>query len=140
TGAIQLPDERHQRMSGLREAGPDGGENDVLEMRLGDDLASGFHGNDAELGLRLRERGFDVEPRLEARGLGEERADARVLDAKRGRLLKHGSRASPRRSRTRARCSRRRSSLARPPPRRRESPPGAPPTGGTWTRCGGSRS
>ena len=79
-GAVELPDERHQRVAGLREPGAHGGQIEVLQLRLGDDLARGGRGNDAELGLRLGQRRLDVEPRLEARGLGEEGAHARVLD------------------------------------------------------------
>jgi hypothetical protein len=57
---------------------------------LTDDLARGGIGDDAELRLRQRERGFHVEPGLEARGLGEQRAHAGVVDAERGRFVLHG--------------------------------------------------
>ncbi len=79
-GAVERPDERHQRVAGLREPGAHGGQIEVLQLRLGDDLARGGRRDDAELGLRLGQGRLDVEPRLEARGLGEEGAHARVLD------------------------------------------------------------
>src|SRR6266581_1994755 len=70
--AIQRPDQRHQRMAGLRQAGAHGREVQILEMRLADDLASGAFGDNAQLGLRLRQGRLHVEPRLEARGFGEQ--------------------------------------------------------------------
>ncbi len=79
-GAVERPDQRHQWVAGLREPGAHGGQIEVLQLRLGDDLARGGRGNDAELGLRLGQRRLDVEPRLEARGLGEEGAHAGILD------------------------------------------------------------
>ena len=36
--AIELPDQRHQRMTGLREPRPHGGEIEILQLRLGDRL------------------------------------------------------------------------------------------------------
>jgi hypothetical protein len=50
-------------------------------VRLADDLPGGGLRDDAELGLRLRERGLDIQPGLKARGFREQRADARILDA-----------------------------------------------------------
>ncbi len=90
-GAIQLPDQRHERMPCAGQACPHRLEVEVRHVRLAGDLAGGALGNDAQLGLRLREGRFDVEPGLEARGLGEQRPHARVVDPERGRLFLHES-------------------------------------------------
>src|SRR5206468_4403270 len=87
--AVQRPDERDDGMAGLRQSRAHGVEVQVFQVRLVDDLAGSVFRDDAELGLRLRQRRLHVEPRLEARSLGEEGPHARILDAERGRLLKH---------------------------------------------------
>jgi hypothetical protein len=86
-GAIERPHQRHDRMTGPRQSLPHGSEVQVLEVRLAGDLAGGVVGDDAQLGLRLSERRFHVEPRLEARGLGEQGTHAGVVDPEGGRLL-----------------------------------------------------
>ena len=52
-----------------------------LEVRPACDLLRGRGRNHADLGLGLRQRHFDVQPRLPARLACEELADARVSDA-----------------------------------------------------------
>jgi hypothetical protein len=81
TGAVQRPHQRDQRVSGARQPLPDRREIQEGEVRLANDLPRSRLGNDAQLALRLGESGLDVQPGLEARGLGEERADTGVLDA-----------------------------------------------------------
>ena len=76
--AVELPDQRHERMAGARESRPDGLPVQEREVRLARDLLGGQRGDDAELGLGLRQRRLHVEPRLVARRLGEERADAGI--------------------------------------------------------------
>ena len=90
TGAIELPDQRHQRMAGAGQALAHRGQVEEGEVRLGDDLARGRLRDDLQLGLGQRERGLDVQPRLKARRLREEGPYAGVVDAERGRLLEHG--------------------------------------------------
>ncbi len=111
-GAIQLPDQGHERMPGAGQAGSNRSEIEVREVCLASDLAGGAVGNDAQLGLRLGQGRFDVEPGLEARGLREQRPHAGVVDPERCRFLLHESDLShgghglstiPRRSAARAR-------------------------------------
>ena len=63
---VQLPHQRHQRVTRTGEAGPDGIHVQIVELRFA-----------AYLGRRRRDdrqRGLDVEPRLEARFLREQRS------------------------------------------------------------------
>ena len=90
-GAIERPDQRHQRMPGAGQSFSHGSQIEARQVRLADDLAGGGLGDDAQLGLGPRQGRFDVEPGLEARRLGEERPHARVVDPQGGRFLLHGS-------------------------------------------------
>src|SRR6185312_3787704 len=66
------------------------GQVEERQVRLAHDLARGPLGDDAELGLRAGERRLHVQPALEARRLGEERAHAGIVDSEGGGLLEHG--------------------------------------------------
>ena len=59
-------------------------------MRLADNLPRGAPGDDAQLALRLGERRLDVQPRLEARRLGEQRPHAGIVDPEGRGLFLHG--------------------------------------------------
>src|SRR5687768_10505911 len=74
-------------MPGAREAFLDARAVEQLEFRAAGDRFGGFARDDAELGLRPRERGFDIEPGLPAVLLSIERADAGIADACGGGLL-----------------------------------------------------
>ena len=89
-GAIQRPHQRNQRVAGARQPLPDRREVKEGQVRLADDLARGRLRDDAQLGLRLRQGGFDIQPGLEARGLGEQRPHAGVVDPERRGLFQHG--------------------------------------------------
>src|SRR3989442_1630400 len=73
------------------QAGPHRFEIEVRQVRLASDLAGGAIGNDAQLGLRLRQGRLDVEPGLEARGFREQRPHPWVVDPERSRLFLHES-------------------------------------------------
>ena len=64
TDPVQLPDQRHERVAGALEPRPDRLPVQEREPRLPGDLLGGVRGDDPELGLRLRQRRFDVEPGL----------------------------------------------------------------------------
>src|SRR5215831_12895492 len=76
-------------MAGLRQPGADRAHVEERELRLPCDLLRGVARNDAQLGLRLRKRGFHVEPRLIARRFGKQCPNAGIRHAVRGRLVEH---------------------------------------------------
>ena len=59
-GAVELPHQRHERMAGAGQALPHRGQVQEGEVRLADDLAGGRLRDDAQLGLRPRQRCLDV--------------------------------------------------------------------------------
>ena len=89
-GAVQRPHQRNQRMTRSRQPLPDRRQIQEGEVRLADNLPRGSLGNDAQLALRLGERGLDVQPGLKARRLGEQRPHAGVVDPEGRGLFLHG--------------------------------------------------
>ena len=88
---VELPDERHQAVPGDAQPLGDALEVEQLEVRLALDLRCGRLGNHPDLRLRPGQRRLDVKPGLPARLLREQRPDAGVADAQRGRsFFAHG--------------------------------------------------
>ena len=71
---LQGAQRRYQRMLGAADVSGDGFEIDQADLRLAGDLGGGGPRNDAELGLRQRERGLVVIPCLHAVLVVEDRA------------------------------------------------------------------
>ena len=87
--AVELPDERHDRVAGDGEAVLNALEVEVFEPAGGHDPFSGFGGDHAQPGLRAGERSLDIEPGLPACIACEQRADARLSDACRSGSFLH---------------------------------------------------
>ena len=62
---------------------------EVFVARLAFDFLCGVFRDDSEFRLRLRERDFDIEPCLDARGFAEDVSDAGVANAKCGGFVLH---------------------------------------------------
>ena len=87
--AVKLPHHRHKRMPRARQALADVVHIQILELCLGRNLFGGVRRYDAQFGLRLRQRHFHVQPRLNARRLPEQRARARIAHPIRRRFCLH---------------------------------------------------
>ena len=83
--ARQFPDQRHDRVAGAGEALVDALAVEQVEPRRGGDRLGRLVRDDAELGLRLGQRGLDIEPGLPAVFHAVEGADAGIGHPRGGR-------------------------------------------------------